>query len=104
MSKTIDEVRRQLSDAEFDLNLHVLRRLVQRDVTEQEIRQAGATGVVIEDYPDDKYSPSCLLLGFTYEGKPLHIHVSLADTTLVRVITVYEPDPSDWIDFSTRRH
>ena len=27
---------------------------------------------VIEDYPDDKYGPSCLLLGFTSTGRPLH--------------------------------
>ena len=104
MPKSLDEVGRQLREAEFDLTRHVLRRLVQREITEQEIRQAGARAVVIEDYPDDKYSPSCLLLGFTEQGKPLHIQVSLADTTLMRVITVYDPDPSDWIDFTTRRH
>ncbi len=92
------------SHAEFDLTPHVLRRLVQREITEQEIRQAGAAGVVIEDYPDDKCSPSCLSMGFTYEERPLHIHVSLADTTLVRVITAYETDPSDWIGLTTRRH
>ncbi len=98
------------SYAEFDLTLHALRRWVQREITEQEIRQAGAAGVVIvagvviEDYLADKYSPSCLSMGFTYEEKPPHIHVSLADTTLVRVITVYETDPSDWIGLTTRRH
>ena len=104
MPKSLDEVRSQLSDAQFDLTLHVLRRLVQREITEQDIRQVGAAGVLIEDYPDDKYSPSCLLLGFTDGGKPLHMHVSLSETSLVRVITVYEPNPSDWINFTTRRH
>ena len=103
MPKTPDQVRRQLSDAEFDLTRHVLRRLVQREITEQEIMQAGAAARVIEGYPDDKYSPSCLLLGFTNDGKPLHIHVSLADTSLVRIITVYEPDPSNWVNYTTRR-
>ena len=103
MPKTLNEIRKQLSDGEFDLTLHVLRRLVQREISEQEIRQAGVAATVIEEYPDDKYSPSCLLLGFTDEGKPLHIQVSLADTALVRVITVYDPDPSDWIDLTTRR-
>ena len=104
MPKTLNEIRKQISDGEFDLTRHVLRRLVQREISEQEIRQAGAGAIVIEEYPDDKYSPSCLLLGRTDEGKPLHMQVSLADTALVRVITVYDPDPSDWIDFMTRRH
>lgn len=103
MAKSLDDVRRQLSNAEFDLTLHVVRRLVQREISELEIRQAGETAVVIEEYHDDKYSPSCLMLGFTNTGRPLHIQVSLADTSLVRVITVYEPDPANWIDYTTRR-
>ncbi len=58
---------------------------------------------VIEDYPEDKYSSSCLLLGFTQIGRPLHIQVSLAETELVKIITIYEPDPSEWINYSQRR-
>ena len=103
MVKSLDDARRQLSSAQFDLTLHVVRRLVQRDIAEYEIRQAGATATAIEEYVDDKYSPSCLLLGFTDDGRPLHILVSLEDTALLRVITVYEPDPADWIDHTTRR-
>lgn len=103
MVKSLDDVRWHLSSGEFDLTLHVVRRLVQREITELEIRQAGATAFVIEEYPDDKYSPSCLMLGFTHSGRPLHIQVSLAETNLVRVITVYEPDPVYWINYMTRR-
>ena len=103
MVKSLDEVRRQLSDAHFDLTLHVVRRLVQRDISGQEIRQAGATAIIIEEYPDDKYSLSCLMLGFTNAGRPLHIHASLAGTSMVRIITVYEPDPADWTNYTTRR-
>ena len=65
--------------------------------------EVGATARIIEEYSDDKYSPSCLLLGFTGADRPLHILVSLADTDLVRVITVYEPDPEYWTDNTTRR-
>lgn len=59
--------------------------------------------MVIEEYFDDKYSPSCLFLGFTGADRPLHILVSLADTDLLRVITVYEPDQAEWIDHTIRR-
>ena len=58
---------------------------------------------IIEDYPDDKYAPSCLLLGFTENGRPLHIQVSYIDAALVKIITVYEPDELEWIDFSQRK-
>ncbi len=46
--------------------------MVDRHISEQEIRDAGSKAEVIENYPEDKYSPSGLLLGFTAAGRPLH--------------------------------
>ena len=57
----------------------------------------------IEEYPDDKYSPSCLIFGQTKYRRPLHIQASFVDTDNVRIITLYEPDPTEWIDFIERR-
>ena len=88
---------------EFEFSRHALKRVVERNISDQEIRQAGAQATVIEDYPDDKYSPSCLLLGFSETGRPLHVQVSLADTDLARIITIYEPDPNEWVNYSQRR-
>ena len=101
--KSLDEVRTQFAQGEFELSLHALRRAVERDISFRDLREAGLLANIIEEYPTDKYAPSCLLLGFTDSGRPLHIHVSLFETELVRVITVYEPDPETWSDFSTRR-
>ena len=103
MAKSLDVVRRQLSNAEFDLTLHVARRLIRRQISLREITEAGPAATIIEDYYDDKYSPSCLLLGFISAARPLHILVSLADTDLLRVITAYEPDPAEWVDYTIRR-
>ena len=101
--KTLEELRRQLSVGEFEFSRHAFKRAVERNISEIEIKQAGASAKIIEDYPDDKYSPSCLLLGFTRGGRPLHLQVSYADTDLVKIITLYEPDERKWIDFSRRR-
>ena len=101
--KTLEQVRTQLSAGEFEFSRHALKRVVERNISDQEIRQAGVQANVVEDYPEDKYSPSCLLLGFTQTGRPLHIQVSLAETELVKIITIYEPDPSEWINYSQRR-
>ena len=76
---------------------------MERDISEQEIMQAGLRAAIIEDYPDDKYSPSSLLLGFTSAGRALHLHVSVADTELVRIITLYEPNLDEWVGYSRRR-
>lgn len=58
---------------------------------------------VIEDYPDGKYGPSCLILGFTKAGRPLHVQCSYPIRPLVKIITLYEPDPELWIDFRVRK-
>ena len=101
--KTLEQIRLQLSTGEFEFSRHALKRAVERNISDSEIAQASDNAELIEDYPDDKYSPSCLILGFTHENRPLHIQVSFADTLMVRIITLYEPDPEEWIEFRRRR-
>jgi hypothetical protein len=101
--KSLTDIQRHLAAGEFDFSRHAFRRAVERNISEAEIRTAGASAEVIEEYPEDKYSPSALLLGFTSSGRPLHIQVSTADAVVTRIITVYEPDRGDWTDFRRRR-
>lgn len=54
-----------------------------------EIIEIGYNVVLIEDYPDDKYSPSCLLLGFTDEERSLHLQVFRIDSNTLTIITIY---------------
>lgn len=69
------------------------------------IQDAGLIGAddstVIEEYPDDKYSPTCLIYGKTRAGRVLHVQVSLPP--LVVIVTAYEPDSEQWIDGKIRR-
>ena len=101
--KTPDDIRRQLATGEFEFSRHAFKRAIERNISDAEIRQAGSQARIIEDYPDDKYAPSSLLLGFTATGRPLHIQASLVDSDLLKVITIYEPDPAEWYDYSRRR-
>lgn len=101
--KSVSDIQQALRNGQFEFSRHAFRRAVERNISETEIRQAGAGAELIEDYPDDKYSPSALLLGFTATGRPLHFQVSFDDTPLVKIITIYEPDPSEWIDNRRRR-
>jgi hypothetical protein len=100
---SIEDMRQRLALGRYRLSGHALSRIVERNIPAELIRQAGAVAELIEDYPDDKYSPSCLLLGFGQDGTPLHLHVSRADSPDVKVITLYVPDASEWIDFRNRR-
>jgi uncharacterized protein DUF4258 len=72
-------------------------------ISVQELREAIAGGEVIEVYPDDKYGPNCLIFGMTSIGRPLHVQCSDPSRPIVKVVTVYEPDPALWIEFKVRR-
>jgi len=97
--KTLAQVRRQLSSGQFEFTRHAFRRAVERNISEREIYEASLAAELIEDYPDDKYAPSALLLGFSTAGRALHFQVTFSDNDLVRIITIYEPDPAEWIEY-----
>ena len=103
MMKTLDEVRENLLAGEFDLSDHAFVRAVERNISDTEVMEAGNSVFLVEDYEDARYGPSALVLGFTLAGRPLHILVSLSDTPLLRIITLYEPDPNQWEDYVYRR-
>ncbi|MEO0455927.1 MAG: DUF4258 domain-containing protein [Cyanobacteria bacterium P01_A01_bin.114] len=99
----IGDIRQKIADNQFEFSKHALDQSIIRRVRIQEIKEAIAQGQVIEDYPEDKYGPSCLICGFTQADKPLHIQCSYPSRPLVKVITVYEPDPSLWNNNFTER-
>ncbi len=101
--KTLGNIRRELSAGEFEFSHHAFKRAIERNISEVEIQQAGARATIIEDYPEDKYAPSSLLLGFTIGDRPIHIQVSRADSDLLKIITIYQPDPTEWYDYTRRR-
>ena len=101
--KRIKQIQGQLSRGEFEFTRHAFRRAVERNISDIEIMQAGRQARIIEDYPEDKYTPSCLLLGFTPSGRPLHLQVSYVETPLVKIITLYEPDEEQWNNYEQRK-
>ena len=75
--------------------------MIKRSIDRAEIEETVMVGEIIEEYPDDKYSPSCLIYGKTDNGRDLHVQLSLPP--LVVIITVYDPDPEEWINGKIRR-
>ena len=80
---------------------HAIQKMVERGITEEHIIEAIENGEIIEEYPQDKYGPTCLIFGLTKHGRPLHALVS--SSLPVWVITAYEPDESKWVDYKIRR-
>ena len=57
-----------------------------------EVEEALLTGRVLEQYEDTGRGESCLVVGFTENGKPLHMVCGEIEDQVV-LITVYIPTP-----------
>jgi hypothetical protein len=99
----IKGIREKIEQDRFEFSKHAVDQAILRNIRVGEIREAIAKGEVIEDYPDDKYGPSCLIFGLTQTRRPLHVQCSYPARPLVKIITLYEPDPNLWADFRVRR-
>ena len=75
--------------------------MIQRSIERFEVETAILKGEIIEEYPDDKYAPSCFIYGNSEEDRELHVHTSLPPKVVI--ITVYVPDPAEWIAGRIRR-
>ena len=98
-----DQLRQKFALGRVEHSLHAVRQMVARAITVDEVAQTVLAGEVIEDYPDDKYGPSCLLFGRTAKQRVLHVQCTHPSRPLVKVITAYEPEPAEWDETLKRR-
>jgi hypothetical protein len=101
----IDDIRTKFARGQVEFSRHATDQSILRHIRVGDIRDAmtSPTAEIIEDYPDDKYGPSCLVLGFTPDRRPIHVQCSYPWRQVLKVITVYEPSSGDWLDFRVRR-
>jgi len=99
----LDDIQRKIDADGFEFSRHAVDQTIIRGISVHEVREVFANGEVVEDYPEDKYGPSCLIFGKTAAARPLHIQCSYPSRPLIKVITIYEPDPARWVDFRIRR-
>ena len=103
MKLTIEIIRERVKAEDYWFTIHAFERCVERVISPVEIKDVILSGEIIEDYPEDKYGPSCLIYGVTEEGRILHVQCSIE---LVWIITAYDPTlyPEEWDeDFKRRR-
>ncbi len=100
----LEQIRSKILRRQYEFSKHAVDQSIIREISIVEMNEAiSGGGEIIEDYPEDKYGPSCLILGFTKTGRPLHIQCSYPSRPLIKIITLYEPDPDLWIDFKIRK-
>ena len=83
---------------------HAAVRMIERKISTSDLVHALTSCQVIEQDPDDEPYPSCLVLGWLESGDPLHIKCShKANSPVLRIVTVYEPDEARWMGNFRRR-
>jgi hypothetical protein len=100
----LDDIRERIAARQYEFSKHAVDQTIMRGISVAELEEAMSNrSEVIEDYPEDKYGPSCLVLGFTTGDRPLHIQCSYPSRPIIKIVTVYEPDPDLWIDLRIRK-
>ena len=101
-SGKMEHIARAVAQGRYRYTVHGAQQLIARGIHRGDVEEAAATGELIEDYPDHRYGPACLVLGRSIGGEPLHLVCSLRET--VDIVTVYRPEPAEWEDdWKTRR-
>ena len=97
-------IRDKVKEGEYRISFTHTEKLRERRIEMVEIGEAISNGEIIEAYPDDPKGPSCLIYGFTHQGRPLHIVCGDLEAGRIMVITAYEPSLEEWEeDWKTRR-
>jgi len=103
-AKILPHIHTQIRAKQYRLSAHAEAEREADKITNSEIVEAvlSAQAEIIENYPTDPRGASCLVLGFTNEQRPIHAVCGLARDVII-IITVYRPEPNEWIDWRVRK-
>lgn len=97
-------IQKKIKSGKYVVSFTHTEKVRLRKIEAKEIETAICKGTIIEPYPDDPRGPSCLILGFTSQNRPLHVVCGRIEEDEILIITAYEPDPKEWeADWRTRK-
>jgi len=85
-------IKKCVEDRNYYFSHHGDRERMNDNLTISDIEESLVNGRILEEYPDDLRGISCLVVGFSYSGIPIHIVCGERNDKLV-IITVYIPKP-----------
>jgi hypothetical protein len=100
----IDDIVAAIHGNRIRITDHADEEAFSDKLTYKDIFNSILQGGVIENYPDDKPYPSCLIFGLNKSKEPIHsVWAFNPENEWAVLITVYRPDPIRWINWVTRR-
>jgi len=88
----LSKIREALTEGNIIWRQHVLARMLERNISREDVFNAIHNGEIIESYLESNPYPSCLIAGYSGNRQ---VHVVAAwddDACAVYLITVYTPD------------
>ena len=85
-------IQSKIREGQYYFSRHGDQERQNDNLTIAEVEEALSAGRVLEQYEDTGRGESCLVVGFTESGKPLHMVCGEIEDHVV-LITVYIPTP-----------
>jgi len=86
----IELIRQNINSNDLRFTLHAQSRMEEENIRPKDVIEAMLNGLILENYPEHKRGPCCLVCGYTKENRPLHIVCTTSLSSTI-IITVYEP-------------
>ena len=84
-------------------SLHAFRRMLERNISDEDVENVIISGEVIKEYPDDKPYASKLIFKMVNKT-PVHVVMAKSENNECIIITVYVPETDIWEnDFKTKK-
>jgi len=105
MKEIVESLQAKVREKKYRLTSHAEKERESDHMTLQEIEEAilSEQSELIEDYPSDPRGHSCLVLGFTRAGLPIHMVCGNLYEQEFLVVTIYRPDPAQWVEWRARK-
>jgi len=91
----LERIRSLAASDAIRVTQHAHEEMVAESILIDEVLETIASAQIVEDYPDHKRGPCCLLAGATRTGRSLHV-VCTTECPVLIIITAYEPVPPKW--------
>lgn len=101
VDRLVTHIRALAAADEVRITIHAHQRMVEEGVTLDEVLETVGTSSMLENYPEHRRGPCCLLNGFTGSRRPLHVVCTTTRPELI-IITAYEPKPPKWLSPTQR--
>ena len=99
----VKDIKSLCHDDTIVITVHARERMKKRNISYDYLVLALSNGEIIEQYEDDNPYPSCLVLGYTSDNRPLHVVISIG-SGVIWGITTYYPTLDKWEDdYKTRK-